>query len=236
MILPTLRHSLRPAWVLLASLLVLPWSAGAAGVYRYEEADGTIVYTNVPPAKGKKAQALKGTFTRPPRATDPVRGGRMSGQRLKAEEFEHHVRDAAGRYRIPVALVWAVMHAESNFDPQAVSRVGASGLMQLMPQTAQEMYLKDIFDVRENIEGGTRYLRVLANLFDGDMVKMVAAYNAGPEAVRKYGGNIPPFAETQAYVRKVLKLYYQYKDKHQLAGLEQTTAAAAEAQADRARP
>ena len=80
------------------------------------------------------------------------------------------------------------MHAESNFDPHALSRKGASGLMQLMPGTASEMYVKDIFDARENIDGGVRYLRVLANEFDGDMVKMVAAYNAGPDAVRKYGG------------------------------------------------
>ena len=103
------------------------------------------------------------------------------------------------------------MHAESGFNPNAVSAVGASGLMQLMPATASEMYVKDIFDVRDNIEGGTRYLRVLANEFDGDMVKMVAAYNAGPDAVKKYGGKVPPYAETQAYVRKVIALYFEYK-------------------------
>jgi soluble lytic murein transglycosylase-like protein len=108
-------------------------------------------------------------------------------------------------------LVRAVMHAESAFDPNAVSPVGASGLMQLMPQTAQEMFVKDIFDAHENIEGGVRYLRVLANQFDGDMVKMIAAYNAGPDAVLKYGGQVPPYPETQAYVRKVLALYFQYK-------------------------
>ena len=105
-------------------------------------------------------------------------------------------------YNIPLALVRAVMHAESNFDPRALSRKGASGVMQLMPGTASEMYVKDIFDARQNIDGGVRYLRVLANEFDGDMVKMVAAYNAGPDAVRKYGGQVPPFEETQAYVQQ----------------------------------
>jgi soluble lytic murein transglycosylase-like protein len=109
------------------------------------------------------------------------------------------------------------MHAESNFDANAVSLRGASGLMQLMPETAQEMYVRDIFDVRQNIEGGTRYLRVLANRFNGDMVKMLAAYNAGPEALVKFGGNVPPYEETQAYVRKVVQLYFQYKEHSQLA-------------------
>src|SRR6185436_3124915 len=90
---------------------------------------------------------------------------------------------------------------------------GASGLMQLMPETAREMFVKDIFDAKENIEGGTRYLRVLANMYAGDMVKIVAAYNAGPEAVNRAGGGVPPFEETQAYVRKVLSLYFQYKDQ-----------------------
>ncbi len=109
------------------------------------------------------------------------------------------------------------MHAESNFDPNAVSPKGACGLMQLMPATATEMYVKDIFDEKENIEGGVRYLRVLANQFDGDMVKMIAAYNAGPDAVRKYGGEMPPYEETQEYVRKVLQLYYHYKERERLA-------------------
>ena len=111
------------------------------------------------------------------------------------------------------------MHAESNFDRHAVSPRGACGLMQLMPQTAQEMYVKDIFDVQQNIEGGARYLRVLANQFEGDMVKMLAAYNAGPDALNKFGG-LPPFEETQAYVRKVLELYFQYKEQSKLARAE----------------
>lgn len=126
-------------------------------------------------------------------------------------ELDEAIEAAAIKYRVPVALVWAVIHAESAFDPSAVSHVGASGLMQLMPGTAREMYVLDVFEPRQNIEGGTRYLRLLANEFDGDMVKMLAAYNAGPEAVRRHGGRVPPFAETQAYVRKVLALYFQYK-------------------------
>lgn len=115
----------------------------------------------------------------------------------------------------PLPLVRAVVHAESNFDRFAVSSKGASGLMQLMPGTAREMYVRDIFDVKDNIDGGVRYLRVLANEFGGQMEKIIAAYNAGPEAVHRYDDNVPPYEETQAYVRKVLALYFKYKEQEQ---------------------
>lgn len=191
--------------------LLVPSVGLADGIYKYVEKDGTIVYTNVPP-KGTKARAarkVEGEFRPAPSVVAPARI--TTRTRLSAAEFDQHIEEAALRYKMPVALVKAVMHTESAFDPQALSHVGASGLMQLMPGTAREMYVKDIFDPKENIEGGVRYLRVLANEFDGDMVKMVAAYNAGPEAVKKYGGQVPPYPETQAYVRKVIALYFQYK-------------------------
>jgi soluble lytic murein transglycosylase-like protein len=194
-----------------AALLASAAPARAGDIYKYVEKDGTIVYTNVPPA-GKKAKKLKGGFHRSPSASEPAAPAPTS-----MAEFEPYILAAAKRYRIPIPLVRAVMHAESNFDANAVSLRGASGLMQLMPETAQEMYVRDIFDVRQNIEGGTRYLRVLANRFNGDMVKMLAAYNAGPEALVKFGGNVPPYEETQAYVRKVVQLYFQYKEHSQLA-------------------
>jgi soluble lytic murein transglycosylase-like protein len=198
---------------LFLALLVSPLGALASeGVYRYVEKDGTIIYTNVPPPKGKRAKKMKGAFTPPPEKTVEVRGRAST-----PAEYEQYIVSAATRYRIPTPLVRAIMHAESNFNPQALSNKGASGLMQLMPATAADMYVKDIFDERENIEGGVRYLRVLANMFQGDMVKMIAAYNAGPDAVRRYGGQVPPFAETQGYVRKVLKLYFHYKEREQLA-------------------
>jgi len=180
----------------------------AQGIYKYVEKDGTIVYTNVPPS-GRRAERVAGTFRAAPATSAPIpEAMRADDQRRKYDEL---MESAAVRYRIPVALVRAIVHAESNYDPTAVSPKGASGLMQLMPDTAREMFVKDIFDARENIEGGTRYLRVLANQFSGDMVRMVAAYNAGPDAVNRYGGDVPPFSETQDYVRKVIALYYQYK-------------------------
>jgi soluble lytic murein transglycosylase-like protein len=197
--------------IALAAVLFLPCLSRADGIYRYVEKDGTIVYTNVPPPKGSGAKKLGGRFHRAPQPTEAPREQPVA----TVAQLDGFIEAAARRYRIPVALVRAVMHAESNFDKSAVSPRGASGLMQLMPDTAQEMYVRDIFDARENIEGGTRYLRVLANQYGGDMVKMIAAYNAGPDAVRRHGGRVPPYAETQAYVRKVLELYFRYKDEVQ---------------------
>jgi soluble lytic murein transglycosylase-like protein len=224
---------------ILAMLLAgAPIAARAGGIYRYVDPDGTIVYTNVPPASSKGAKKLAGDFHAPPKKTDPPpplprapfaqamaaaasgslgQTAPMTTSVISLTQYDELITEAALKYKIPPNLVRAVMHAESYFDPQALSPVGASGLMQLMPETARDMYVKDIFDARENIEGGTRYLRVLANEFDGDMVKMVAAYNAGPDAVKKYGGNVPPYPETQAYVRKVLTLYFQYKAQTQAA-------------------
>lgn len=198
--------------LILTAVLLAASSAFAGGsIYKYVEKDGTIVYTNVAPSgpQAARARRVEGEFRPAPSPSAPARVSTSSKE--KAIRYDDYIEDASLRYRIPSALVRAVMHAESAFDPQALSPVGASGLMQLMPPTASEMYVKDIFDPKDNIEGGVRYLRVLANEFDGDMVKMVAGYNAGPEAVRKYNGQVPPYAETQAYVRKVLSLYFQYK-------------------------
>ena len=212
-----------PLTILVAAGVLCAWTgaARAQGIYRYVEKDGTIVYTNVPPggAVARQARKVPGEFhPAPPKVAPAVaRAPEATAGAMALTDFDQYIEPAARRYKVPANLVRAVMHAESGFDPMAVSPKGASGLMQLMPQTAQEMYVKDIFDARENIEGGTRYLRLLANQFNGDMVKMVAAYNAGPDAVRKYGGNVPPYDETQTYVRRVISLYFQYKARSQLA-------------------
>ena len=117
--------------------------------------------------------------------------------------FDGHIREAATLYQLPEAFIRAVMRVESDFDPNVVSRVGAMGLMQLMPGTASGMGVRDPFDARENILGGVRYLRVLANGFNGDLVLTIAAYNAGEGAVMRYGG-VPPYDETREYVRRVV--------------------------------
>jgi len=198
---------MRLAIVFLVPLLAaLP--ARASAIYTYREKDGTVVYTNVPPS-GVKARRLGGSsFRQAPRPAEPPARGVITPSLYLA-----WMTEAARRYNIPLPLVRAVAHAESNFDPHALSRKGASGVMQLMPGTASEMYVQNIFDARENIFGGVRYLRVLANQFDGQMETILAAYNAGPDVVRKYGGQVPPFEETRAYVQKVLALYFQYKQE-----------------------
>ncbi|MBL8678320.1 MAG: lytic transglycosylase domain-containing protein [Myxococcales bacterium] len=124
--------------------------------------------------------------------------------------YDAHIREAAQLYQLPEAFIRAVIKQESDFNPYSVSSAGASGLMQLMPQTAQSMSVRDVFDPRQNILGGTRFLRVLANMFNGDLVLTVAAYNAGPNAVIRHSG-VPPYEQTQHYVRQVLRYYYLYR-------------------------
>jgi soluble lytic murein transglycosylase len=131
----------------------------------------------------------------------------------EVEEFdlEEIIRFYAKDYGVSPALVKAVIKAESNFDPYVVSSAGARGLMQLMPPTAEEMNVQDIFDPSDNIGGGVQYLSRMLELFNNDLNLALAAYNAGPGNVLRYGG-IPPFKETKAYVPRVLKYYEDYRN------------------------
>src|SRR6185436_1673750 len=117
-------------------------------------------------------------------------------------DFDAHIIDASARHGVAIDLIRAVIQVESQFDRMAVSSAGARGLMQLMPATARQYGVLDSFDARQNIMGGTRYLRVLLDLFRGDVALATAAFNAGETAVQRYGG-IPPYRETQGYVSKV---------------------------------
>jgi soluble lytic murein transglycosylase-like protein len=132
------------------------------------------------------------------------------GAAKRATRYDDYIREAARLYRIPEALIRAVIKVESNFDPRSVSPANAHGLMQLLPSTAERMMVNDIFDPRQNILGGTRYLRILANTFNGNLQLTVAGYNAGERAVLRYGG-IPPYEETQNYVVSVLSFYESYR-------------------------
>jgi soluble lytic murein transglycosylase-like protein len=124
-------------------------------------------------------------------------------------KIEKSIYKAAQNYNLPVNLIKSVIRAESNFQVNAVSRAGAQGLMQLMPATARELGVKNPFNIEQNIDGGSRYLRKMLDSFGGNLKLALAAYNAGPEAVIKYGGKVPPYRETQQYVKRVLRFTRQ---------------------------
>ncbi|MCJ8006005.1 lytic transglycosylase domain-containing protein [Lederbergia wuyishanensis] len=123
------------------------------------------------------------------------------------ESLEEIIQKASEVYNLPAKLIKSIIKHESNFNSSAVSHAGASGLMQLMPQTAKGLGVSDIFDPLQNVMGGSKYLRTMLDKYDGNLVLALAAYNAGPGNVDKYGG-IPPFTETQNYVRKVTETFY----------------------------
>ncbi len=186
----------------------------AAEVYSYVDDDGVVHFSNAPTDpryhKVNRGTGATGVYRPTPQArARPLAAA--NGSRMTLEQWREHIHAASTKYRVPEELLLAVMAVESNFDHQALSEKGAMGLMQLMPGTAKEMYVTDAWDPAQNIDGGARYLRILANQYEGDVVKMLAAYNAGPEAVRRAGGAVPGIPETQEYVRKVLALYRSYK-------------------------
>lgn len=198
-------------WPLLLLLAMPAPAAGAGEVQVYRKADGSMLFTNRPPAlirePGMRLLETRvyrdGHYKRPPR--------RLTAQRR--DTFDRLISEAAAENDLDFSVVKAVIHAESAFDPEAVSRAGARGLMQLMPATARLLHVKDIHDPADNIAGGARYLRMMMDKFRGNLRYALAAYNAGPANVQKYGG-IPPFEETRDYVEKVMDLSGQYRELH----------------------
>lgn len=139
-------------------------------------------------------------------ANKPEPPANHENPKLYTGKYAEFINEAAKKYNVDPALIAAVIKQESAFNPRATSHCGAQGLMQLMPETAAGLGVKDAYDPRQNIMGGTRYLRAQLNRFDGNVEKTLAAYNAGPGAVEKYGG-IPPYLETQDYVKRIMADY-----------------------------
>src|SRR5688572_222616 len=169
-----------------------------AEVYRLKAPDGTVHFTNAP--TDPQYRRMEGA---------PTTGSEAGWLRLPKGDtrpYLNEILEASSRYGVPDQLVTAVIRAESGFNPRAVSRKGAQGLMQLMPTTASNLGVRNSFDPRENIHGGVRHLRGLIDRFPGNLPLAIAAYNAGEKAVLTYGG-IPPYPETQDYVGKVMRFY-----------------------------
>ena len=180
-------------------------------VYKVTLANGTVEYTNVRPAgiQTRRVDALF-TYLSVCYACNPHSDIDWHTVPLRLHAYASAIDAAAARYRIDPALLRAVIHAESAFNPYAVSDKGAQGLMQLMPGTASDMGVRDVFDPAQNILGGARYLAHLLQDFGGNTTLATAAYNAGSAAVRKYGNHVPPYDETQLYVRRVRILLGRY--------------------------
>ncbi|WP_394843636.1 lytic transglycosylase domain-containing protein [Pendulispora brunnea] len=203
---------IRPGRVLPVSMvLALAFFMGgdaSAEIFQYKDANGVIHFSNrkaASPASGVMAAAGI-------RANKPAVAA-FAPQDKNLQRFTRYdewIRQAATLYQIPEPLVRAVIKVESDYDARAVSVAGARGLMQLMPDTADRLQVRDIHDPRENIFGGVRLLRILANAFNGDLELTVAAYNAGEEAVQRFRG-IPPYAQTRQYVSKVTGYYRRYR-------------------------
>ena len=182
--------------LLLAAIAALAWPCQAdAQIYAWRDARGNLVLSN------RRLDAGAVTYAVP--NAPAVRSTRPAAPGTVREQFEPLVQEHTARHNLRPDLVRAVIQVESGFNPRATSPKGAMGLMQLMPGTARQLGVRNAYDPSENIRGGTVYLRQLLDRYDGNEVLALAAYNAGPNAVDRYGRQVPPYRETVDYVRKV---------------------------------
>lgn len=190
-----------------AAVLIAGQLPAWADIYKYVDDEGVLHFTDAPTDRRfkvymrdlKRDRELRRHFNLTACSRDP-------------KQFEEIISRYSRKYGVDKALVKAVIHAESNYNPKAVSRAGARGLMQLMPKTAEALKVCDSFDADENIKGGVRYLKFLLDTFNGDVTLALAAYNAGMSRVAQYGG-VPPFEETRTYVAKVLSYQQSYESE-----------------------
>lgn len=193
---------MRVSALVLSSILVIAAVEASADIYRVVAADGSITLTNIQRSDRKQVRVARERPLKAQSLAPPVRK-----TFAKDPGYAAIVAQAAAEYGLPAELLHAVITAESNYDSSALSPKGAGGLMQLMPGTARDLGVNDVFDPAANVRGGARYLKRLMQQFDNDISLALAAYNAGPGAVLAHGSNIPPYPETQRYVPSVLGHY-----------------------------
>ena len=203
-------------FLLLVGILIP--ATGYADIYRYETDNGEIILTTQPRKDLKLIEVIRDN--KPAKSAQNTAKKDVSVKKNSvpsnvvtdnSKNYDSYILEASQIYNIPAAFIKAVIKIESNFNPRAVSRVGAMGLMQLMPATANHMKVEDPFDPRQNIMGGTRYLRRLADRYDGDINLVLSGYHAGPGNVEKAGGI--PFEKTQNYVKNVYSWYVKYREE-----------------------
>lgn len=187
---------IRTGFVFFLFFMIMTALPVRADIYMYTDSDGVIHFSNTPTSGRYKL------YMREKKRIKSARGG--------SDRYDSLIKKASRKNDVEFPLVKAIIRVESNFNPRAVSRKGASGLMQIMPGNFASLRVKDPFDPGENIMGGSRYLRKMLNRFNGELSLALAAYNAGPTQVENHKG-IPPFRETRDYVKKVLKYYSIYR-------------------------
>jgi soluble lytic murein transglycosylase len=198
------RNKIQSIYYLFGFILVFLCSATLcvhADIYMYIDADGVMHFTNAPTESDRDYRV----YIR-------ERSSRSTSNAYHPDTYDELISVASQQYGVDSRLVKAIIKAESDFDPKAVSKKGAMGLMQIMPENFQHLEIENPFDPQENIMGGTRYFRYLYDRFDGQLALSLAAYNAGPTAVDHYNKSIPPYRETEQYVRRVLDYYRNYKN------------------------
>jgi soluble lytic murein transglycosylase-like protein len=192
---------LQAAIAVLVAFIITAANVAHADIYKYVDKEGVLHLTNVPSDHNAKYVMI-------------LKEKRILFQpNIDVNKYDALITKAADKFKLDSALIKAVIKAESNFNHRAVSPVGAQGLMQLMPKTASDLKVEDSFHPEKNIEGGARYLRYLLNTYKGDLTLALAAYNAGEKAVAKYNYNVPPYRETQNYVKRVFSFYKSYSNQ-----------------------
>jgi soluble lytic murein transglycosylase len=180
--------------------LILLFSAALTAygdIYRYIDENGVMHFTNTPTSSNQNFKLF-------------LREKQKTNLRYSTKKYDNIIADASQQYGVAFPLLKAIIKAESGFDPRAVSKKGAKGLMQIMPQNFKLLGIKDPFDPSQNIHAGARYFKQMYDRF-GKLALSLAAYNAGPKAVERYK-TVPPYEETEEYVKRVLKFYHSYKN------------------------